>query len=181
MKRGRKSRAELAALGQRPADLREPWQIEQAARCGCKGTDDLCPCQNENPWPRPFIDWKTRAEAAEAQLTALKEEVERLKAELAMVPFEMDRDQLLDQIDYLQADIARKDAALTEAPIISKYHGVRGFEADRFIADYNTWSVTKRAALQPQQDIRHLTAAERAWGEEAATQGLQPRQDGEGK
>lgn len=52
MKRGRKSAAELAALAaQRPADLRAQWQKDQAARCGCKGTDDLCGCQNENaPW-----------------------------------------------------------------------------------------------------------------------------------
>lgn len=51
MKRGRKSQAELAALAKRPADFREPWQIEQAACCGCKGSDDLCACQNENaPW-----------------------------------------------------------------------------------------------------------------------------------
>jgi hypothetical protein len=32
-------------------DMRQPWQIEQAARCGCRGTDDLCACQNEQaPW-----------------------------------------------------------------------------------------------------------------------------------
>jgi len=40
-------------LSRAPADLREPWQIEQAKACGCRGTDDLCPCQNESPWPRP--------------------------------------------------------------------------------------------------------------------------------
>jgi hypothetical protein len=37
----------------RPAapDLRQPWQIAQAARCACRGSDDLCPCQNaEEPW-----------------------------------------------------------------------------------------------------------------------------------
>ena len=27
-------------------DLRAPWQIEQGARCGCHGVDDMCPCQN---------------------------------------------------------------------------------------------------------------------------------------
>jgi hypothetical protein len=28
-------------------DLRAPWQIENAARCGCRGADDMCPCQND--------------------------------------------------------------------------------------------------------------------------------------
>lgn len=51
MKRGRKSAAELAALAARQPDLRSPWQIDQAARCGCKGTNDMCACQNEEaPW-----------------------------------------------------------------------------------------------------------------------------------
>ena len=30
-----------------PRDLREPWQIANAAKCGCKGSDDMCPCQND--------------------------------------------------------------------------------------------------------------------------------------
>jgi hypothetical protein len=53
----------------RPAkpDPRPAWMIEQAARCGCRGTDDMCPCQNENPWPRASVDWEARAtELAEA-------------------------------------------------------------------------------------------------------------------
>jgi len=33
-----------------PAELPEGWQAAQAARCGCRGTDDLCACLNEyNP------------------------------------------------------------------------------------------------------------------------------------
>lgn len=74
MKRGRKTQAELAALAKRPADLRQPWQIEQAARCGCRGSDDLCPCQNVTPWPAPVIDWKARAETAEASLSVARGE-----------------------------------------------------------------------------------------------------------
>jgi len=27
-------------------DIRAPWQIAQAAFCGCRGTDDMCACQN---------------------------------------------------------------------------------------------------------------------------------------
>lgn len=33
------------------------------------------------------------------------------------------------------------------APVISKYHGTHGFEADRFIDDYAVWSAKKRQAL----------------------------------
>jgi len=27
-------------------ETRSKWQIEQGARCGCRGSDDYCPCQN---------------------------------------------------------------------------------------------------------------------------------------
>ena len=30
----------------------EPWQIAQGNACACRGQDDMCACQNENPWPR---------------------------------------------------------------------------------------------------------------------------------
>lgn len=33
-------------------DPRPSWMIDQGLRCGCRGTDDMCLCQNENPWPR---------------------------------------------------------------------------------------------------------------------------------
>lgn len=49
-------------------DLRQPWQIAQGVICGCRGTDDMCPCQNENPWPRPVVDWQARAVTAEVAL-----------------------------------------------------------------------------------------------------------------
>lgn len=34
-------------------DLREEWQIRQGRLCGCGGQDDMCACQNMNPWPQP--------------------------------------------------------------------------------------------------------------------------------
>ena len=38
-------------------------------------------------------------------------------------------------------------AALYAAPIMSKYHGHQGFEAERFIMDYEAWRVIARAAI----------------------------------
>lgn len=33
------------------AEMRSQWQLAQAARCGCRGSDELCGCQNEEaPW-----------------------------------------------------------------------------------------------------------------------------------
>lgn len=65
-------------------DPRAPWQIEQGARCGCRGTDDLCACQNETPWPRPAIDWQARAlaaeELAETLTTQLRENLEQFRS-----------------------------------------------------------------------------------------------------
>lgn len=38
-------------------------------------------------------------------------------------------------------------AALYDAPILSKYHGPNGFEVERFVTDYEAWSLKKRAAI----------------------------------
>ena len=62
-----------------PVDRREDWQKEQAARCGCGGCDDYCPCQNaREPWkyglgPRPS------REGDEADRGALSELVRAAK------------------------------------------------------------------------------------------------------
>lgn len=37
--------------------------------------------------------------------------------------------------------------ALQAAPVLSKYHGLRGFETVRFIADYEAWMVARRSVL----------------------------------
>jgi len=37
--------------------------------------------------------------------------------------------------------------ALGDAPVLSKYHGLHGFEVERFIADYESWRTRARAAL----------------------------------
>lgn len=37
------------------ADPRPAWMVEQGNRCPCRGTDDMCGCQNETPWPRPAL------------------------------------------------------------------------------------------------------------------------------
>lgn len=42
--------------------MREQWQIDQGKKCGCKGTDELCPCQNISPDQK--IDITTRIKCA---------------------------------------------------------------------------------------------------------------------
>ncbi len=46
----------------------QQWQIDQGKRCGCKGTDEYCPCQNVSPeqaashkaiQPEALLDWMT--------------------------------------------------------------------------------------------------------------------------
>jgi hypothetical protein len=38
---------------ERARDPRQPWQIDQGRACGCRGTDDMCPCQNDNGREHP--------------------------------------------------------------------------------------------------------------------------------
>lgn len=56
MKRGRKTAADRLPS---PADLRAPWQIANAARCGCRGQDDMCPCQNDPDAFKPRLSADT--------------------------------------------------------------------------------------------------------------------------
>lgn len=37
---------------------------------------------------------------------------------------------------------------LESAPILSQYHGQRGFEAERFIDDFQAWRLRVRQALE---------------------------------
>ncbi len=49
-------------------------------------------------------------------------------------------DEAADRIEELER-------AWDNAPILSKYHGQRGFETERFINDYREWRDKYRAAL----------------------------------
>ena len=48
-----------------------------------------------------------------------------------------------------RAQVAELAMVAAEAPNLSRYHGARGFELERFIVDYEAWAATKRAALAP--------------------------------
>ena len=44
--------------------MQEQWQKDQAAKCPCRGSDEMCPCQNERKGDRPpraevLLDWMT--------------------------------------------------------------------------------------------------------------------------
>jgi len=54
-------------------EIREFWQIEQGKACGCGGSDDMCACQNMNPWPRPKLELQERLELAIRQCPGLDE------------------------------------------------------------------------------------------------------------
>jgi hypothetical protein len=49
---------------------RAEWMIEQGARCGCGGADDMCACQNEHPWPPSPLS------VAERHLAAIRDLLE---------------------------------------------------------------------------------------------------------
>ena len=74
---------------------RPSWQIAQGAQC---------PCQNENPWPRPptraqLRAWKRRAESLEGRARALTDDM------MAAVgaEFEMAGENLTSQADDVAA------------------------------------------------------------------------------
>lgn len=44
--------------------MQEQWQKDQAARCPCRGSDEMCPCQNARPGDKAsngdeLLDWMT--------------------------------------------------------------------------------------------------------------------------
>ena len=50
-------------------------------------------------------------------------------------------------VEKLEASYAELLETLNEAPVSSKYHGPRGFETNRFLADYEAWMENRRAAI----------------------------------
>lgn len=54
---------------------REQWQIDQGKACGCKGHDDMCPCQNVNRAEMdPYMEAARKLnEAAYAAIRACKD------------------------------------------------------------------------------------------------------------
>lgn len=83
--------------------MREQWQIDQGAKCGCKGTDEYCPCQNVSPDQRIKLQMQTddlqaRAENAEADLKSL-----RYRLDQALGSYERDgnRTLLLERLHEL--------------------------------------------------------------------------------
>lgn len=47
---------------------------------------------------------------------------------------------IMNTVEELRVEIERLKARLGNAPVLSKYHGQRGFELERFIADYSAWT-----------------------------------------
>ena len=131
----------------------------------------------DQPLPRPFLIAENVSSAGDAELIAAlrsalpalldaAERAERLEKENAALseqnafmkagrrPFSdamAERTIALQvkEIDRLAARVKELEAMLNEPPILSKYHGMRGFEEDRFIDDYGEWRRRVRALLEP--------------------------------
>lgn len=43
--------------------MRAQWQIDQGEKCGCKGTDEYCPCQNVSPDQKSDITTRIKCAA----------------------------------------------------------------------------------------------------------------------
>lgn len=66
-------------------DAREPWQIAQGAACGCRGADDMCPCQNVEGRPVSDLVQRLRDVAACARGALYADEHARLDALKAII------------------------------------------------------------------------------------------------
>jgi AcrR family transcriptional regulator len=53
----------------------------------------------------------------------------------------------IEAMGHPPATVDQLRDVLDEAPILSKYHGMRGFEADRFITDYEAWRSLARVVM----------------------------------
>lgn len=57
---------------------RSEWQEENAERCGCRGSDDYCPCQNDPDHFKP--------KSLESQLADAEARVEEIKRQIRTGP-----------------------------------------------------------------------------------------------
>jgi hypothetical protein len=53
------------------------WQCAQAAKCPCRGSDDMCPCQNVSPRDRELEPFRAAERALLGQRWS-QEQAERL-------------------------------------------------------------------------------------------------------
>lgn len=96
--------------------LRAGWQIAQGLACACRGMDDLCVCQNENPWPAaPAPDWQARAERLKAALKPFAEAWKALRPEdlyyRRWATFRVNTDAILAAHDAMRSLHAERDLA----------------------------------------------------------------------
>ncbi|WP_313014569.1 hypothetical protein [Brevundimonas sp.] len=86
-------------------ETRSAWQIEQAKKCGCRGSDEYCPCQNTNSTT------PARAEAPSDDLrTACKAVLDDYQTSDAHHP---------DHVLIRRTDFDRIKA-LVEAPVVAR-------------------------------------------------------------
>lgn len=108
--------------------------------------------------PREKATWLGRrgkwpvAEIPDLDLADGKEELRRMKANARLIAAAPD---LL--------------GALGSAPVLSKYHGVTGFDLDDFVHDYEAWMNQRRAA------IAKATGAPQAASETSVTPTPEPK------
>lgn len=71
--------------------------------------------------------------------------------ELAVAVTTIER--LVRELADKTAEAERMREALTTAPILSKYHGPRGFEREEFITEYRAWRERCREALKEPANV----------------------------
>ena len=62
--------------------MREQWQIDQGNRCGCKGSDEMCPCQNVDPEMRENL----RKTSPRVLIPEVQDQLRRMAAEIRIGP-----------------------------------------------------------------------------------------------
>jgi hypothetical protein len=103
--------------------------VEQGKRCGCRGTDDMCPCQNETPWPRETTPDQSQEIARLQMVASVLAEALKPFAEIepsslysddgseaeGYVALLRDSTRHLNRADFTGTDLARARQALAAA------------------------------------------------------------------
>lgn len=104
-------------------DPRSAWMVAQGARCGCRGADDMCACQNaEEPWkyglggkPPP-----TREDMLAEALYAIRNQLEAAKSSLMFNNrWVNEAGYITDAALWIERAIATATYELEEAPAAS--------------------------------------------------------------
>ena len=139
------------------------WQIDQGAKCGCRGHDDYCPCQNVDFSAPPTL----QGDVAASEHHAVLKKLLRLNGILPPAWIEEEARELLGKLFSEQGHNTLSEAFVLRAitAALASRQSVAGAIAQSPIAAWSKAAQLHARALAAEAEVRRLREALEKYGE----------------